>query len=46
MDFGIALLTVIVCAIVLAVGAGFMAARVLMHASEARPSQGGRTHDR
>jgi len=46
MDFEIVLMTVIVFALMLAIVAGFMAARVLMHASESRSHQGGGSHDR
>ena len=42
MEFGIVLVTVIVLALLLATVAGFAAARVLMHAAEARsPGHGG-----
>ena len=42
MEFGIVLGTVIVLALMLATVAGFAAARVLMHAAEARaPGHGG-----
>lgn len=40
------LITVIVFALLLAAVAGFLAARVLMHAAEARPTAGGPHRDR
>ena len=46
MEFGVVLMTVIVFALVLAVVAGFGAARFLMHASEGRSAQGRQTNDR
>jgi len=46
MDLEIVLMTVIVFALMLAIVAGLMAARVLMHASESRSHQGGGSHDR
>jgi len=46
MDLGLTLPTVIAFALILAVVAGFGAARFLMHASESRPTQGGESHDR
>lgn len=46
MEFGIVLGTVIVLALMLATVAGFAAARVLMHAAEARSPGRGGTRDR
>jgi hypothetical protein len=46
MDARIALATVIVFALMLATVAGFLAARVLMHAARSRSAQGGGSHDR
>jgi len=40
------LITIVLFALMLAAVAGFLAARVLMHAAEARPTPGGQTHDR
>jgi hypothetical protein len=45
MEIGVVLGTVIVLALVLATVAGFIAARVLMHAAETRPTHGG-SHER
>ena len=45
-DLGIVIGTVIVFALLLAVVAGFGAARVLMHAAQSDPSDGGGSHDR
>lgn len=41
MEFGVVFTTVILFALLLATGAGFVAARVLMHAAEIRSPQGG-----
>lgn len=47
MEFGVVLTTVIVFALVLATVAGFLAARVLMHAAETRsPHNSGEFDDR
>jgi hypothetical protein len=46
MDLGVILGTVIVFALLLAIVAGFAAARVLMHASEGRSAQRSETRDR
>lgn len=46
MEFGIVLMTVILFALLLAVVAGFGAARLLMRASEGRSIRGGGSHDR
>ena len=46
MEFGIVFMTVVLFALLLAIVAGFGAAHFLMHASESRPSHGGRSHDR
>jgi hypothetical protein len=46
MDFGLMLTTVILFAVMLATVAGFVAARVLMHAAETRSPKGRESHDR
>ena len=46
MEFAIVLATVIVFALMLATVAGFIAARVLMHAAETRSPHGGHFDDR
>ena len=46
MEFGIVLTTVILFALLLAVVAGFGAARFLMHASEGRSIHRGESHER
>ena len=46
MSFGIVLTTVVLFALLLAAVAGFVAARVMMHAAEPRSPQGGESHDR
>jgi hypothetical protein len=46
MEFGVGLATVILFALLLATVAGFVAARVLMHAAETRSPQEGETDDR
>jgi hypothetical protein len=46
MDFGLVLPTLILFALLLATVAGFVAARVLMHAAETRSPQSGESHDR
>ncbi len=46
MGFGVVLTTVIVFALMLATVAGFIAARVLMHAAETRSPQGAESDDR
>jgi len=46
MEFGVVLSTVILFALMLATVAGFVAARVLMHAADTRAPQGGEFHDR
>jgi hypothetical protein len=46
MDLGLTLTTVIVFALILATVAGFVAARVLMRAAQAGPSQSGEPYDR
>jgi hypothetical protein len=46
MDFGIVLMTVILFAVMLATVAGFVAARVLMHAAETRSPRRRESRDR
>jgi hypothetical protein len=46
MDYRIALATVIVLALMLATAAGFLAAKVLMHAARRRSPHGGGSPDR
>jgi len=46
MEFGVVLSTVILFALMLATVAGFVAARVLMHAADTRSPQGGEFDDR
>lgn len=46
MDFGMMVTTVILFAVMLATVAGFVAARVLMHAAETRSPQGRKSDDR
>jgi hypothetical protein len=46
MEFGVVLSTVILFALMLATVAGFVAARVLMHAADTRSPHGGRSNDR
>jgi uncharacterized protein YpmB len=46
MNLGIVLITVIFFALIVAVVAGFGAARFLMHASESKAIQEGSSHDR
>jgi len=46
MELGILLTTVILFALLLATVAGFIAARVLMHAADIRSPQGGEFDDR
>jgi hypothetical protein len=46
MSFGIVLTTVILFAVMLATVAGFVAARLMMHAAEPRSPQGGESNDR
>jgi hypothetical protein len=45
MEFGVALTTVVLFALMLATVAGFIAARVLMHAAETRSPPGGGSDD-
>ena len=46
MEFGVVLTTVVIFALLLATVAGFLAARVLMHAAETTSPQGGEFDDR
>ena len=46
MQIGGLLATVVLLALVLATVAGFVAARLLMHAAASRPRQGGGTNER
>jgi hypothetical protein len=46
MEIGVLLATVVLLALVLATVAGFVAARVLMHAAETRSTHGGGSNER
>lgn len=46
MEFAIVFTTVILFALLLATGAGFVAARILMHAADTGAARGGRSDDR
>jgi hypothetical protein len=46
MEIGVLLATVVVLALVLATVAGFVAARVLMHAADSRPTYDGGSNER
>ncbi|HEY8758776.1 MAG TPA: hypothetical protein VIN74_09790 [Candidatus Limnocylindria bacterium] len=46
MEIGVLLATVLLLALVVATVAGFVAARVLMHAAASRPSHGGGANER
>ena len=46
MEIGPLLVTVVVLALILATVAGFVAARLLMHAAASRPTQSGGSHER
>ena len=46
MEIGGLLVTVVLLALVLATVAGFVAARLLMHAAASRPTQGSGTNER
>lgn len=46
MEFAVVFTTVILFALLLATGAGFVAARILMHAADTGAARGGRSDDR